>query len=175
MVAALAGIGHRQIAFLAGPPTLYVARERLAGFRRGLADVGIVANEEIIRHSTFDRAGGSRGVDELLATGVEFTAICCANDLLALGVLERLGELGIPVSEGMSVAGFDDISVASMTAPALSTVRLPLRELGRRGFEYAIRQLNDEPVTAELLPTEVVLRDSTGVPGRVLAATKGIA
>ena len=175
MVGALAGLGHRQIAFLAGPPSLYVARERLAGYRRGLADVGIVAEEDIIRHSTFDRAGGSRGVDELLATGVEFTAICCANDLLALGVLERLAELGIPVSEGMSVAGFDDIAVASMTAPALSTVRLPLRELGRRGFEYAIRQLHGEPVGAELLPTEVVLRDSTGVPGRVLAATKGIA
>ena len=175
MVAALARLGHRQIAFLAGPPSLYVARERLAGYRRGLAAVGIVANEDIIRHSTFDRRGGSRGVDELLAGGAEFTAICCANDLLALGVLERLAELGIPVSERMSVAGFDDISVASMTAPALSTVRLPLRELGRRGFEYAVRQLNDEPVTAELLPTEVVLRDSTGVPGRVLAATKGIA
>jgi LacI family transcriptional regulator len=75
----------------------------------------------------------------------------------------------------MSVAGFDDISVARMTAPSLSTVRLPLRELGRRGFEYAVRQLHGEPVTAETLPTEVILRGSTGIPGRILTATKGTA
>lgn len=175
MVAALAGLGHRQIAFLAGPTTLYVARERLAGYRRGLDEVGLVADESIILHTTFDREGGARGVDALLASGIPFTAICCANDLLALGVLERLAELGIRVSEGMSVAGFDDISVAGMTAPPLSTVRLPLRELGRRGFEYAVRQLAGEPLEAEILPTEVVLRGSTGVPGRIPAAAKGTA
>lgn len=175
MVAALAGLGHRQIAFLAGPTTLYVARERLAGYRQGLDDVGIVADERIVLHTTFDREGGSRGVDALLASGIPFTAVCCANDLLALGVLGRLAELGIKVPDEISVAGFDDISVAGMTAPPLSTVRLPLRELGRRGFEYAIRQLAGELPGAEVLPTDVILRGSTGVPGRVLAATKGTA
>ena len=75
----------------------------------------------------------------------------------------------------MSVAGFDDISTASLTAPRLSTVRLPLRELGRRGFELAIRQIAGDRPEPELLPTEVVMRDSTGVPGRLLTATKGSA
>lgn len=164
MVAALAGMGHSRIAFLAGPNALYVARERLAGYRRGLRAVGIDPAPGLVVHTTFDRAGGARGVEALLAGGRGFTALCCANDLQALGALERLAELGKAVPGDVSVAGFDDISVAAMTAPALSTVRLPLRELGRRGFAHAVRQLAGETVASELLPTEVVIRGSIGPP-----------
>jgi LacI family transcriptional regulator len=92
---------------------------------------------------------------------VDHSAICCANDLLALGALQRLAELGRRVPGDVSVAGFDDISIAALTAPRLSTVRLPLRELGRRGFEVAMRAMAGETVRPEVLPTEVVLRDST--------------
>ena len=109
----------------------------------------------------FDRAGGAAGVDALIESGAGFSAICCANDLLALGALQRLAELGREVPRDVSVAGFDDISVAALTAPHLSTVRLPLRELGRRGFDAAMRTLAGEQVEPVTLPTEVVLRDST--------------
>jgi DNA-binding LacI/PurR family transcriptional regulator len=61
----------------------------------------------------------------------------------------------------VSVAGFDDIAIAALTAPHLSTVRLPLREMGRLGFESAMRMLNGEDVPPQTLPTQVVLRDST--------------
>ena len=61
----------------------------------------------------------------------------------------------------VSVAGFDDISVAQMTAPSLTTVRLPLREMGRLGFEAAVKALDGQPVVQTTLPTEVLLRDST--------------
>ena len=88
----------------------------------------------------------------------------CANDLLALGALQRLHEHGIGVPADVSVAGFDDISVAAMTAPSLSTVRLPLREMGRLGFDAAIRALNGERLKPQILPTQVVLRDSTAAP-----------
>jgi LacI family transcriptional regulator len=164
LVAALVGLGHRRIGFLAGPTSLFVARERLAGYRRGLAAAGLDADERLEVHSTFDREGGALGVDTLLAGEAPFTAICCANDLLALGALERLAELGIRVPRDVSVAGFDDISVASMTAPRLSTVRLPLREMGRRGFACAARLLAGDEVRPEVLPTEVVLRESTAAP-----------
>jgi len=164
MVAALVGLGHRQIAFLAGPRSLFVARERLAGYRRGLQDAGITFDERLVVRSGFDRDGGALGVDTLLAGAAEFTAICCANDLLALGALQRLAELGIGVPRDVSVAGFDDISMAALTAPSLSTVRLPLRELGRRGFEHADRTLAGGHPERVLLPTEVVLRGSTAAP-----------
>lgn len=169
MVNTLAQLGHRRIAFLAGPSRLYVARERLAGYRHGLAAVGIGPDERLVVQTSFDRAGGAAGVDRLLADGRPFSAICCANDLQALGALERLAQLGIAVPHDVSIAGFDDISVAALTAPALSTVHLPLRELGGHGYEHAVRQLAGEVVAAELLPTEVVIRDSIGVARPVAA------
>ena len=167
MVAALVGLGHRRIAFLAGPTTLYVARQRLAGYRRGLDDAGIRIDARLVVSTGFDRAGGALAVDALLAGSAPFTAICAANDLLALGALRRLDELGIEVPREVSVAGFDDISVAAVTAPSLSTVRLPLREMGRRGFEYADNLLSGRPPARVLMPTTVVLRDSTGGPPAV--------
>ena len=164
MVAVLVGLGHRRIAFLAGPRSLFVARERLAGYRQGLEDASIPFDDRLVVRSGFDRAGGALGVDTLLAGDAPFTAICCANDLLALGVLGRLAERGIDVPGEVSVAGFDDISTAALTAPSLSTVRLPLREMGRRGFEHADRLLAGGEPDRHVLPTEVVLRDSTGTP-----------
>jgi LacI family transcriptional regulator len=164
MVAALVGLGHRRIAFLAGPTSLFVARERLAGYRRGLEDASIPFDDRLVVRTGFDHVGGALGVDTLLAGDAPYTAICCANDLLALGALGRLAELGIDVPGEVSVAGFDDISTAALTAPSLSTVRLPLREMGRRGFEHADRLLAGDEPERHVLPTEVVLRDSTGAP-----------
>jgi LacI family transcriptional regulator len=168
LVEALFALGHTRIAFLTGPSRLYVARERLAGYRRGLAEAGIHVDERLIVETGFSAEAGASAVDDLLAThtepGTDFTAIVCANDLLALGTLQRLHEHGIDVPGQVSVAGFDDIPVAQMTSPSLSTVRLPLREMGRRGFEAAIRTLDGEEVEPVLLPTQVILRDSTAAP-----------
>jgi LacI family transcriptional regulator len=162
MIAALVELGHERIAFLAGPAALYVARERLAGYMRGLEEAEIAPDGRLVIETGFAPEDGALAVDTLLATGAQFTAISCANDLLALGALQRLHELGIDVPHEVSVAGFDDIPVAQMTAPSLSTVRLPLREMGRRGFEYADHILNGRPAESITVPTTVVLRDSTG-------------
>ena len=173
MIEALVELGHRRIAFLAGPATLYVARERLAGYRDGLASAAIEIDARLIVESGFDAESGAQAVDRLLESGVQFSAISCANDLLALGALQRLHERGIRVPDELSVAGFDDIAVAQMTAPSLTTVRLPLRELGRLGFAAAVGMLAGKPVEPITLPTEVVLRDSTAsrTPSPVAPAT----
>jgi LacI family transcriptional regulator len=164
MIRALVDLGHRRIAFLAGPDALFVARDRLAGYRRGLAGAGIAADERLVIHGGFDQEAGAGGIDRLLASGAPFTAVACANDLLALGAIGRLAELGIAVPARVSVAGFDDIRTARMIAPSLSTVRLPLRELGRLGFEHAAARLAGESREHQSLPTEVILRDSTAPP-----------
>jgi LacI family transcriptional regulator len=164
MVAELVRLGHRQIAFLAGPTTLYVARQRLDGYRRGLADAGIRFDERLAVSTGFNREAGAHGVDELLAGAARFTAVCASNDLLALGALQRLAELGISVPHEVSVAGFDDIATAAMVAPRLSTVRLPLHEIGRRGFVFAERQLAGARPRREVLPIELVMRGSTAAP-----------
>jgi LacI family transcriptional regulator len=164
MVEALVELGHRQIAFLAGPRALIVSQRRLDGYQKGLESAGIPYDDRLVLRTTFDRDGGALAVDTLLAGEVPFTAICCANDLLALGALARLAERGIQVPGDVSVAGFDDIAVAAMTAPSLSTVRLPLRELGRRGYHHADQLLAGMAPAPETLPTELVLRASTGAP-----------
>jgi len=165
MVARLVALGHRRIAFLAGPSNMYVGRERLAGYKSGLADAGIDVDEHLIVETGFSAEAGARALDHLVSVdacpGKHFTAILCANDLLALGVLQWLHEHDIDVPGAVSVAGFDDIPVAAMTAPSLSTVRLPLREMGKLGFEAALRALDGEEVQPTVLPTQVVMRDST--------------
>jgi LacI family transcriptional regulator len=172
MIAALVALGHRRIGFLAGPTSLYVARERLDGYRRGLADAGIPFDERLAVSTGFSQEAGARAVDQLLARDVPFTAICAANDLLALGALRHLQELGIDVPREVSVAGFDDIQTAAMIAPSLSTVRLPLHQIGRLGFEFAEQVLSGGRPEPQVLPTHLVMRESTGVapavalPGR---------
>jgi LacI family transcriptional regulator, galactose operon repressor len=146
MVAALVELGHREIAFLAGPSTLFVARARLDGYRRGLEAAGIAFDERLVIHTGFDRDGGALGVDTLL------------------GALARLAERGIAVPGQVSVAGFDDVPVAAITSPSLSTVRLPLREMGRRGFAEAARVLGGEVLAPAVLPTELAMRGSTAAP-----------
>jgi LacI family transcriptional regulator len=172
MVATLVELGHRRIAFLAGPTSLYVARERLDGYRRGLAAAGIAFDPRLVVGTGFSQEAGALGVDQLLAGSAPFSAICSANDLLALGALRRLAELDIDVPGEVSVAGFDDIPTASMIAPSLSSVRLPLLEIGRLGFEFAERLLAGDLPEPRVLPTQLMLRDSTSLapatalPGR---------
>jgi LacI family transcriptional regulator len=167
MVSALVALGHREICFLAGPSTLFVARARLAGYRRGLEEAGIPFDARRVINTSFDKEGGALGVDTLLGGSAPFTAIACANDPLAMGALARLAELGIAVPRDVSVAGFDDVPVAAITSPSLSTVRLPLREMGRRGFAEAARVLGGDELAPAVLRTELAMRASTAVPPAV--------
>ncbi len=164
MVAALVGLGHRRIAFLAAPGSLYVHAPRLAGYRQGLEAAGLEYDERLVVPGGFSAEEGARGVDTLLAGAAQFTAICCASDQTALGALQRLHELGISVPRDVSVAGFDDISVAALTAPSLSTVRVSPREMGRQGFAHAEALLSGRSPQPVLMPTTVVLRESTAAP-----------
>src|SRR4029078_12135771 len=102
--------------------------------------------------------GGALGVDTLLGGYVAFTAVACANDPLAMGALARLAGLGIGVPGQLSVAGLDAVPVSAITSPSLSTVRLPLREMGRRGFAEAARVLNGEALARTVLATELGCR-----------------
>jgi LacI family transcriptional regulator len=164
IVVALANLGHRRIAFLAGPASLYVSHERLEGYRRGLAATGIGSDPRLVVSTGFNQESGALGVDALVAAGAPFTAICAANDLLALGAIQRLAELGLDVPRDVSVTGFDDIPTAAMASPSLSTVQLPLKEIGRRAFAFAERVLAGETPKNDVLPTTLVMRGSTGAP-----------
>ncbi|HET7646133.1 MAG TPA: LacI family DNA-binding transcriptional regulator [Candidatus Limnocylindria bacterium] len=166
VVRALAALGHRRIGYVGGPEWLYVAADRERGYRNALAEAGIEMEPQLLVRASFDQAGGADAAERLLRADPRLTAIACANDLQALGVLDRLAQLGVSVPDELSVTGFDDIPGASRTTPSLSTVHLPLRDLGRSGFQQAEKILAGRRPHRRLLAHELVLRRSTSKPRR---------
>ncbi len=150
---ALAAEGHRRFAVLSGPPELLTARERTEGFARGLAELKLPAAQEI--PGAFDRDGGFKTTAKLDITGVD--CLFAVNDLMAVGAVAALRERGVEVPGTLAVAGFDDIPTLRDLVPALTTVRLPLAEMGERVLDLAL----DEAAVSVPVPAEVVLRDST--------------
>ena len=164
MVEALVALGHRRIAFLAGPRSLYVARARLAGYRRGLAAAGIASDERLVVATTFDREGGALGVDELLASGAVHRDRC-ANDLLALGAMPGWRSWGSTCRARLGrrvrrhLGRGDDRPEPVHRPPAAPRPR-PARLRARDADARRPR------AGAEVLPTALVLRGSTGRAGR---------
>jgi DNA-binding LacI/PurR family transcriptional regulator len=164
LVQSLARMGHRRIGYLSGPDRLYVCGERERGYRQALAAERLELDPRLVVTTSVDSPGGADGGERLLAEAPDVTAVACANDLQALGALERLAQLGISVPGELSVAGFDDIPAAARTNPPLSTVKVPLRSLGAAGFRLAEKILDGRRPHRQLMPFEVMLRASTASP-----------
>ncbi|MCO1577450.1 LacI family transcriptional regulator [Crossiella sp. SN42] len=156
--------GHRRFAVLAGPPELVSARDRLAGFRAGLAESGIELGAEDVLHGGFTRDGGYAAAERLLAGKTRATCVFAVNDVMALGAMAAFRAAGLTIPADISVAGFDDIPTLSDLVPSLTTVRLPLEEMGERAARLALDE--DPPPQARSVRVngEVVLRDSTAPP-----------
>jgi LacI family transcriptional regulator len=166
MACTLAALGHRRIGVISGPPSLTTTQDRLAGFRRGLCQTGISASDEFFRPGDFTRDGGERAMEELLGSAPDLTAVFALNDVMAIGALRALRRRGVRVPQDVSVAGFDDIPVAADVWPPLTTVRVPLVELGVQAVNIVLEPQGPQ-FGLKKLPTTVVMRDSTGpVTGR---------
>jgi LacI family transcriptional regulator, galactose operon repressor len=161
---ALIGLGHRRFGVIGGPPLLTTTRDRLDGFRQALAKAGIALPPTSIIPCDFTRDGGAAATAVLLAQAPDITAIFALNDSMAVGALAALRSRSVRVPEEISVAGFDDIPITRDVTPALSTVRVPMVELGARAVARALDPRASEP-RIEHLPTEVLLRASTAVVG----------
>ncbi len=158
---ALIGLGHRRFGLIGGPPLLTTTRDRFDGFRQALAEAGLALPPTNVVQGDFTRDGGAAAAMALLAQAPDITAIFALNDSMAVGALAALRERGVQVPGELSVAGFDDIPVTRDVTPALSTVRVPMVELGSRAIVLALEQRETE-LRVEHLPTEVLLRASTG-------------
>ena len=152
-VSHLVGLGHRSISYLAGPSSSWASGERRRAVQRAGAAAGTVMNVIPVPTPTFEAA--SAVVDDVLAAGS--TAVMAFNDQMALGVISALNARGIRVPDDLSVVGCDDVPMASMTSPALTTIRMPVHQAGAR----AVHRLHGGPGIEEL-PAELVVRDSTG-------------
>jgi LacI family transcriptional regulator len=157
----LAKLGHRRIGVINGPPLVTTSRDRLEGFRSGLRDSGVNLFPEQIAEGDFSRDSGLRATGELLERQPDITAIFALNDVMAVGALAALRERGITVPDQISVVGFDDIPLASDVTPALTTIRVPMQDLGARAMALALEPSGSE-LRVEHLATELIIRASSG-------------
>ncbi|MFP3964933.1 LacI family DNA-binding transcriptional regulator [Actinomadura fulvescens] len=157
---ALADLGHRRFAVLAGPPELVTAADRVEGFTSALTELGLPAPR--VLPGGFDRHGGHAAATALVDAGLDdVTCVFAVNDVMAVGALAAFRERGVDVPGDLSVAGFDDIATLRDLVPPLTTVRLPLAEMGARALDLA---LSEKPgVVTEVVAGEVVLRASTAL------------
>ncbi|WP_306465714.1 LacI family DNA-binding transcriptional regulator [Thermopolyspora flexuosa] len=154
---ALAALGHRRFAVLAGPPELPQVRERVAGFTAGLIGAGLPAPR--VLHAACDRDGGRAAAERLLAEGTDATCLFAVSDAMALGALDTLRARGVPVPDALSLAGFGDHA----GSPDLTTVRPPAEGMGERALDLALRPAPAaEPYRGRVVavPGEVVVRGS---------------
>lgn len=148
----LRSLGYTDFAVLAGPEELVTVRDRVAGFRSVVPDAQI-------EHAEFSRTGGHRAMTELLAAGAHPECVFAVSDVMAIGAMAALREAGMVPGRDIAVAGFDDIPLVADVTPALTSVALPLAEMGAQALELA---LADEPAEADApVGAEVRLRAST--------------
>ena len=160
--------GHRHIAFVGGPLSLPQVAERLAGVRRAYAENGIDATDLVVLEtSALDIAEGSRAGTRLagLPASRRPTAAFCANDLLALGLLQEAVRLGLRVPEDLAIVGYDDIVFAQAAAVPLTSVAQPRHLIGRIAAEMVIAEARDRGAEHEhrqvVLTPELVVRASS--------------
>lgn len=163
--------GHRRIAHITGSMTQIDAQLRLAGYRRALSEAGITPDESLVRPGWFTIDTGRQCMADLLdRPGPPPTAVFCANDATAYGAMETLAARGLRVPEDISVAGFDDLMLAQMTTPHLTTVHQPFQEMARRAVELLLHQIQPgeddapAPPDTEFFDAELTIRASVAPP-----------
>jgi len=160
----LLDLGHRHIGFITGLRDLSTASERLRGYRAALRAAGLPADPRLMRPGAFKAEMAQRAAQELLKLPRRPTAIMAGNDLMALGVMQAAGDLGLRVPEDLAVVGFDDIEIAAHRQIQLTTMAQQKAEMGRMAVVWMLEIIRDprryrrEPLQQILTPTLVVRR-----------------
>ena len=142
---AMVALGHRRFAVLAGPRGLLTARDRLDGFRAGLAAWSVPLEPASVIHGPFTRDGGYEAMSAILAAGDPLPdCVFAVTDVMALGALARLRTGGLAVPADIALAGFDDIGTLRDVYPSLTTVRLPLKRMGEMAAGLVLSEANPE-------------------------------
>ena len=159
---ALVAVGHRRFAVLAGPRSLLTARDRLDGFRAGLAAWSVPLDPARVIHGAFTRDGGYEAMSAILAVGRPLPdCVFAVTDVMAVGALARLRAGSIEVPADIAVAGFDDIPTLRDIYPPLTTVRLPLKRMGEMAADLVLSAPVPGRPRVLPVPGEVILRLST--------------
>ncbi|MBT8101010.1 MAG: LacI family DNA-binding transcriptional regulator [Gammaproteobacteria bacterium] len=160
----LAAQGHRRIAFIRGNPKHKAVNNRAKGYKDGLVEGGLKFRDELVFVGDNSIASGIAAAEQLLALEHPPTAIFAANDDMAAGVIRVAYRMGVDIPGQLSVAGFDDSSLAQQIHPTLTTVRQPLAAMAEQAAETLIRHAGkgEMPARTEIVPAALQIRDSTG-------------
>jgi LacI family transcriptional regulator len=168
MVRHLAALGHRRIAFIQGPPDNHDARERLRGYRDAVRELGLETDRKLEVPGDFSEEAGCRAGERLLELKARPDVVFAANDAMAIGCLHALRQSGVAVPEEIAVAGFDDVPIARFMSPPLTSVGVPIAELGALALERLLETVRQRgggtvrPPRHEELPPVLVVRGSCG-------------
>jgi LacI family transcriptional regulator len=162
----LLSLGHRHIGHVAGPQNSDTGRRRQAGYVRAMRAGGIDPTPEWMIEASYDEAGGELAASRLLRGRPRPTALFVANVRAAIGALAAVRRHGLSVPHDVSLVGFHDTPVAMYLDPELTTVKMPLREMGSAAVESLLALLDGRPVEDVRVstPPELVVRASTGPP-----------
>ncbi|ASR56902.1 LacI family DNA-binding transcriptional regulator [Cellulomonas sp. PSBB021] len=152
--------GYRDVAVLGGPTNHLTARERRDAFTAELAALGAPVPDERVLVGRFDHEGGGRAMTHLLESGERPQLVFAVNDVMALGALAAVRAAGLVVPDDLALAGFDDITTLRDVVPGLTTVRIPLEDVGAEAMRLVLEAGHGAPRVVEV-PTHVVLREST--------------
>jgi LacI family transcriptional regulator, galactose operon repressor len=154
--------GHRAIGLLAGPEGSRSGRCRLQGYQAILEAAGVQLDADWVMGCAPVAEAGRKAAHVLLRTRPELTALLCYNDLVAVGVLRAATELGRSVPDDLAMVGFDDIPLAALVTPPLTTCRIPRYELGVRAVKLLLAQIREDSTGPEeiILQPELVVRES---------------
>jgi LacI family transcriptional regulator len=164
----LAALGHKDISFISGPIKLHSAQSRQTAFSASMKECGIASDAAWIIEGDHTMDGGVAAMDRLLATKKLPTAVMCSNDMTAIGVLHKLYRAGLRVPDDLSVIGFDDINIAAVTIPPLTTVQMSRFDIARAAVTalraHVEQTEGSAPKREYNIETELVVRESTGFP-----------
>jgi LacI family transcriptional regulator len=162
----LLGLGHRRIAMISGLTAGNErARERLAGVRDALARRGLALEAPLLVEKPYTLSAGREGLDDVFRGPEAPTAVICGNDVLAIGAMAQCQARGLAVPRAVSITGFDDMEIAALTSPPLTTVRFPTAEMGAEAARHLLARLaGREAQLRRELPVELVVRGTTAAP-----------
>jgi LacI family transcriptional regulator len=159
----LLDLGHRRIGVIAGPPYASNALGRVDGFRDAMTEAGVPVDEHLVRPSAFSMESGENTAAELLALPARErpTALLTVNDNTAVGVLAAARRRGLAVPQDLSVVGYNDTPLAARLPIALTSVRVPLREIGRGAVDTLLRIIDDRPARPLVHAPTLIPRESS--------------
>jgi LacI family transcriptional regulator len=159
----LYNLGHRKIAFVTGEMHETNAIDRLNGYKKALDYYGLPYKKDWVVNGKFSKETAYEASKKILESKSLPSAIFCSDDYMAIGVMNRIKEIGLSVPKDISVIGFDDIELASYIKPSLTTIRQPIYDIGKRSAELLLDliELRREPPIQELLDVELMVREST--------------